>query len=702
MKIKHFKWPIFISILLLIGVLVQQYLPELYEVYADSTIKIVIDGKKVTSDVDPFISKDRTLVPVRLIAEELDSIVEWDNDNRAVHISKEDTHIVMRIDSNLIEYTNSNETNYNILDVAPQIYEDRTFLPIRAVSNALGVGIDWDGDRRTVYVNSSEESEVTKFFDLEISSVKEGQTISGTIDLSVSGSVPAEAAEIKYLLLDKDEATGFVIAGGTDLTKIYKWVPAMEDNGSKILVAAFYDAQGKFLAGDSIAITVNINPQIVLEGIREGQLITANRVPLSTSLNFSPAYVKYEMINPDNGAYYISPGVDPEQVFTMIPVMEDKGRMSVKVIAYDTEGNAYEGDYVNINIDVDRYLYLGGVSQGQSIDGSVTLTSQRNFNVTETEYIMVDNNTGVETILYSAGYGSYTWFPGPELAGSKNLYLRVKDTAGNTYSSSPVTVNVVGSPKLLLQGVGPGQVLSDRANLNVRTNVKLDSIKYILTNTETGQSQLLYEGQNREYSFTPTTGQDGSWSIRAEGSYGGNTIKTEEVKFTIYTGVLYSARPVIEKELFMDFVSELALSTKETTGMSAALQVAQAILETGWGQSVPVDKYRGQFSYNLFGIKGEGTKGSVISNTWEEYNGVAFRVDDYFRAYNNERESWQDHKDLLLLRERYAPFREVMHDSTKGAWALRRCGYATDSQYSIKLIDIINRYDLKELDRVTI
>ena len=702
MKIKHFKWPIFISILLLIGVLVQQYLPELYEVYADSTIKIVIDGKKVTSDVDPFISKDRTLVPVRLIAEELDSIVEWDNDNRAVHISKEDTHIVMRIDSNLIEYTNSNETNYNILDVAPQIYEDRTFLPIRAVSNALGVGIDWDGDRRTVYVNSSEESEVTKFFDLEISSVKEGQTISGTIDLSVSGSVPAEAAEIKYLLLDKDEATGFVIAGGTDLTKIYKWVPAMEDNGSKILVAAFYDAQGKFLAGDSIAITVNINPQIVLEGIREGQLITANRVPLSTSLNFSPAYVKYEMINPDNGAYYISPGVDPEQVFTMIPVMEDKGRMSVKVIAYDTEGNAYEGDYVNINIDVDRYLYLGGVSQGQSIDGSVTLTSQRNFNVTETEYIMVDNNTGVETILYSAGYGSYTWFPGPELAGSKNLYLRVKDTAGNTYSSSPVTVNVVGSPKLLLQGVGPGQVLSDRANLNVRTNVKLDSIKYILTNTETGQSQLLYEGQNREYSFTPTTGQDGSWSIRAEGSYGGNTIKTEEVKFTIYTGVLYSARPVIEKELFMDFVSELALSTKETTGMSAALQVAQAILETGWGQSVPVDKYRGQFSYNLFGIKGEGTKGSVISNTWEEYNGVAFRVDDYFRAYNNERESWQDHKDLLLLRERYAPFRELMHDSTKGAWALRRCGYATDSQYSIKLIDIINRYDLKELDRVTI
>lgn len=543
---------------------------------------------------------------------------------------------------------------------------------------------------------------------MEISSVKEGQTITGTIDLytELPNGAPEGAREIKYLLLDRGSNKGFVIAKGTDFTKSYEWVPAMEDEGSKILVAAFYDDQDKFLAGDAKAVTVNIEPEILVKDISEGQVITEDSVPLRADLNFSPAYVKYEMINPDNGAYYISPGVDPEQVFTMIPVMEDNGRMSVRVIAYDTKGNAYEGDYVNINIDVDRYLYLGGVSQGQTIDGSVTLSSHyynhRNFAVTEMEYIMVDNNTGVETLLHKTSVGSYTWFPGPDHAGRKSLYVRVKDTEGNIHESSPVTVNVVGSPKLLLQGIGPGQVLSTSADLNVRTNISLDSIKYILTNKETGQSKVLYEGENTQYTFTPASGDDGSYSIRGEGTYKGNTIVTEEVNFTIYTGTLYSARPIIEKELFMDLVSELAVETKERTGMSAALQVAQAILETGWGQSVPVDKYTGQFSYNLFGIKGEGTRGSVISNTWEEYNGVAFRVDDYFRAYDNEKESWQDHKDLLLLRERYAPFREVMYDSTKGAWALRRCGYATDSQYAIKLIDIVNRYDLRELDRVNI
>jgi len=698
MRIKYIKWPILILLLILIT-LVQHSAPD---AYAEDSIKIIIDGKRIKPDVDPYISNDRTLVPIRVIAEELDSVVEWDNDNRAVHISKEDVHILLRIDSYLVEYTNDNETTYTIIDVVPQITGDRTFVPLRLISNALGVGIEWDNDKRTVYIDSSESSEVTKFFDVEISSVKPGQTITGTTELytKINNEIPKGAKEIKYLLLDRDTAKGFVIAGGSNINTPYEWVPAMEDNGQKVLVSAFYDAQGNFLAGDSIPVTVKINPQIELKGIREGQLITAHSVPLSTKLNFSASYVKYEMINPDNGAVYLSPGVDPEQSFTMIPVMEDNGNMSVRVIAYDTKGNAYKGEYVNIGIDVDRYLYLGGVKHGQTIDGSVTLLAQRNFNVTDTEYIMVDNSTGEETLLFKSGYGSYSWFPGPEDAGSKDLYVRVKDTAGNTHVSSRVTVNVIGTPKLMLQGVGPGQVLTQAADLNIKTNVKLDSIKYILTNVRTGNEIIISEKSTGV--IIPEKGDDGTWTIRAQGTYGGRTIKSEEVKFTIYTGQLYSAKPVIEKDKYLDLVSGLAVNTRKTTGMSAALQVAQAILETGWGQSVPVDKYDGKFSYNLFGIKGEGTKGSVTSNTWEEYNGVAFRIDAEFRAYNNEKESWQDHKDLLLLRERYAPFREVMYDSTKGAWALKRCGYATDSQYAIKLIDIIERYDLKELDEVTI
>jgi flagellum-specific peptidoglycan hydrolase FlgJ len=43
-----------------------------------------------------------------------------------------------------------------------------------------------------------------------------------------------------------------------------------------------------------------------------------------------------------------------------------------------------------------------------------------------------------------------------------------------------------------------------------------------------------------------------------------------------------------------------------------------------------------------------------------------------------------------------------MHNYTEGAWALKRCGYATDSKYPLKLIDIIERYELYKLDEVGI
>jgi hypothetical protein len=693
MKKKMFNWKTIVILVMIVMLInIAPY------AYAQSPIKLVIDGKTIAADPEAFIKNDRTMVPLRVIAEELDADVAWDNENRTVLISKGDLHVNLPIDSHLIEYSIDNETIYNLSDVAPLINEDRTFVPIRLVSNALGVGIEWDNDKRAVIIDSSEKSEIESFFDIEISSVKSGQVITGTTTLSTTiGSVPENAAEIKYLLLDKNTKKGFIVAEGTNLNSSYKWIPAMEDEGEKILVAAIYDANGSFLAGDSIPVKVDIVPEINLTGLNEGALVTGNSVPLGADLNFSAAYVKYEIINPDTDAYYISSGLDPLGGFTMVPVMEDNGNMSLRVIAYDMSGNAYYGNYVNVKVDVDRYIYIGGVTAGQTIDGSVTLKTSRNFNVSETEYVAVDAKTGAETVLYKAGYGNYSWFPGPEMAGSKLMYVRVKDAQGNTYTSNTVQVNVVGTPKALLQSVGPGQVVTSAFNLNIKSNITPESVKYILTNLNTGKSTVLTGA-----SYTPGIQDAGSWSLRAEAVYNGKTLITEEVKFTIFTDKLYTALPIVAKDQFLGFASNLAVEAKNRTGMSAALQTAQAILETGWGQSVPVDKYTGQLSNNLFGIKGTASAGSVTSNTWEEYNGVSFRIDAEFRAYNNPSESWNDHKELLLTKERYAPFRAVMFDGTQGAWALRRCGYATDSSYAIKLIDIMNRYDLRELDKVGI
>ena len=271
------------------------------------------------------------------------------------------------------------------------------------------------------------------------------------------------------------------------------------------------------------------------------------------------------------------------------------------------------------------------------------------------------------------------------------------------HESEGVNVNIVGKPILLLDGVGPNQVLTKAVQLNTTSNVTLDSVDYIFTRPNTGEKKIIASkvSPSSNCTYTPIKKDEGYWNVKAIGNYQGKKIESEEIPIRVYLGEIYGSKPIIEKDKFLELASGLAKKSWEKTGMSAALQTAQAILETGWGQSVPVDKYSGQLSYNLFGIKGEGTAGSVIINTSEVYNGKLYRVDDKFRAYNNIEDGWADHKEFLK-KERYEPFREVMHDYTQGVWAIKRAGYATDPQYALKLMQLIKQYDLQELDRIGI
>jgi len=163
------------------------------------------------------------------------------------------------------------EKTYNLSDIAPQIIGDRTFVPLRLVSNALSVGITWDNDTRSVYVNSSEKSAITPFFDMKILNIFSGQVITGKTILEsvLPSALPKGTSEIKYLLLNPGDAKGFIIARGKALSSKYEWLPSIQDNGDKILVAAIYDSNRKFLAGDSIPVKINVVPEVSLTGIVE-------------------------------------------------------------------------------------------------------------------------------------------------------------------------------------------------------------------------------------------------------------------------------------------------------------------------------------------------------------------------------------------------------------------------------------------------
>ncbi|MBN2557876.1 MAG: glucosaminidase domain-containing protein, partial [Clostridia bacterium] len=411
-------------------------------------------------------------------------------------------------------------------------------------------------------------------------------------------------------------------------------------------------------------------------------------------------YVKYEIENSQTGKVQTFDKRDPAGSISWTPSMEQNGVCTIKATAYDSFGNPYESIPQPLVVSVLRKLALAGVSEGMTVSKPVSLIASRNFDVNETEFLVRDVQTGRISVLATIPYGSYEWFPGPADSGEKDLFVRVTDTSGMTHQSPMVRVTVDGSPRIIFRGIGPSQVLSSSASLSIKSNIKPESTRYILTDVRTGAVRYLgpVASPAADFLFTSIAKNDGATTIQAESTYQGKTILSEKISFTIYNGTVYGPKPIIVQEKFLEFASAFAVESMKKTGMSAALQTAQAILETGWGQSVPVDKYTGKFSNNLFGIKGTGTNGYVVSNTWEVYNGITYRIDANFRAYNAVEEGWEDHKSFLLTLSRYSGFRDVMYDGILGAWAIKHAGYATDPQYAIKLIRLIREYNLTDLD----
>ncbi|MDQ0285167.1 hypothetical protein J2Z49_000257 [Desulfofundulus luciae] len=146
-----------------------------------------------------------------------------------------------------------------------------------------------------------------------------------------------------------------------------------------------------------------------------------------------------------------------------------------------------------------------------------------------------------------------------------------------------------------------------------------------------------------------------------------------------------------------------ALIDEDTSGVPAAITVAQAIQESNAGASIPVDKNNGTYSYNMFGIKADKewlNKGGayVVSNTWEHRNGQDIRVDAKFRAYGSYLESVNDHSQFLRDNSRYSSLFSLKKDENYlSNWArgLQNAKYATDPNYAKKLMSHINAYGLK-------
>lgn len=113
-----------------------------------NAVDLYVDMNLVQTDTPPTIVDGRTLVPVRAIFEALGATVEWDGDTRTATGTRGDVTVSIQID-NTTAYINGEEKT---LDVPAQLINDRTMVPARFISEALGCDVTWYQETQTAAV----------------------------------------------------------------------------------------------------------------------------------------------------------------------------------------------------------------------------------------------------------------------------------------------------------------------------------------------------------------------------------------------------------------------------------------------------------------------------------------------------------------------------------------------------------------------
>ncbi|WP_370519542.1 glucosaminidase domain-containing protein [Listeria sp. PSOL-1] len=155
-----------------------------------------------------------------------------------------------------------------------------------------------------------------------------------------------------------------------------------------------------------------------------------------------------------------------------------------------------------------------------------------------------------------------------------------------------------------------------------------------------------------------------------------------------------------KQQAFINKLSKHAQEIQQKTNILTSITLAQAILESNWGESE-----LSRTANNLFGVKGKENLPTINLKTKEYTDGKWIEIKANFRKYRDWNESLDEHANLFVNgtswnKTKYHPVIQAT-DYKLAAKALQSAGYATDPDYALKLVDIVERYQLSIYDKIS-
>jgi flagellum-specific peptidoglycan hydrolase FlgJ len=149
----------------------------------------------------------------------------------------------------------------------------------------------------------------------------------------------------------------------------------------------------------------------------------------------------------------------------------------------------------------------------------------------------------------------------------------------------------------------------------------------------------------------------------------------------------------------LDYIEKykgVAIAEMNRGGIPASIILAQAMLESASGSSELARK-----ANNHFGLKcTDEWTGATFGRRDDDRDSQGSIVDSCFRRYNNVAESYADYSEFMREYRRYRFLFDLDRTDYK-SWAqgLQSAGYATSTEYSSRLIELIERFRLYQYDR---
>ena len=126
-----------------------------YHTYTDAPIFLYVNEQLIATPMAPVQFSGYTLVPAREVFEPTGAEVSWKSSEQKVYINKEMDLLVLTVDSNVAWFNGNNI----MMDMPAKVINGKVMIPTRFVAETLGYEVKWQGDDRSVHINTQKKQE---------------------------------------------------------------------------------------------------------------------------------------------------------------------------------------------------------------------------------------------------------------------------------------------------------------------------------------------------------------------------------------------------------------------------------------------------------------------------------------------------------------------------------------------------------------